>query len=101
MLHSKRLQRCVELGWPMNQLMHHHGSCPSRCRLESSFCDFVLMVSANTTVGNSLLLKNEIVKKFRSFKRVVISSVRFDLESIELGLMFKGMLADERLAYSH
>ena len=72
----------IEVLWPVNQLMHHHGTGPGHDGLTCSFSHSILEVSANSAVVNLLILEVEVLKELGSSKWMIIGAVLFNLNAI-------------------
>jgi len=72
--------------------MQHHSQSPLHYRLESTFCDSILVVSANATVRYGLTLECEIVMEFGRVKWVIICTILLDSHAMDPCVSLERML---------
>jgi hypothetical protein len=95
MLHCKRPKGHIKACRPMNHLMHHEGQGPGCDGLHTTFSHPVLEVGADSTEGQSLILKGTIFTKLVTTKRMIIRMIVLDLDTKLIGESLQGMLAEE------
>ena len=82
MFKGKRPMRFIKGFRPMTHLMEHHSTGPARNRLDGTFSDTVLEVSADATELDELILQIDVGKELGRVERMVVNSILLDLYSI-------------------
>jgi hypothetical protein len=99
MIHGEGPQSGIELSRPMNELMHHHGTGPSRDSLEATLGNSILVMGTDTTEGQLLVIQFDVGIEFLGSKWMVVAVVSFDLDSVQSSFFLKLMLALEGLGH--